>query len=163
MFWHAAITPATGESQEDQHSASLLYLEICPSKRGEKVTPFKWSDGCFGFYVPYHQGDAWGSSVKWLTCHLGVTGDCLALHCNRTETGISGREKNPFGYFHSFSLGIIPKGLGLVTACEMNLSRFSQALSISGAAVPVKVFLFKMHWLCGLEQFVVGRGEDRTF
>lgn len=56
----------------------------------------------------------------------------------RALTDMSGREKNPLVYIHSFSLGAIPKGLGLVTGYEMNLSRFSQALSMSGAAVPLK-------------------------
>lgn len=57
-------------------------------------------------------------------------------------TGIFGREKNPLVPFSNSSLGIIPKGLGSVTGCEMNLSRCSQALSMSGAAIPVKVQYF---------------------
>lgn len=60
----------------------------------------------------------------------------------QTLTGISGREKNPLVYFHSSSLGVIPKGLDSVSGGEMNLSRFSQALSMSGAAVPVEVQYF---------------------
>lgn len=128
MFWHATITPATGETQEGQQSAGLLYLEICPSKKGKAVTPFKWYNGCFGFCSLSPRGHFSGSSVKWLPCHLGVNGACLTPHCNRTENfGISGREKSPLEYFHSSSLGIIPKGLGLVICCEITLSKFSWA------------------------------------